>query len=589
MNSKNEERYLSQKIDYDRDIEPYQFIMIHAGVGSGKNRFIDNLVRGGVIEHKDGQHEEKFVTPKTVLLITSRRAKVNEQLSSKVAKYDKEKIYDSFIPWWMDEREGMEIISSPKLKLPDLGGLVTNEIFMRSHVQTNAKVEFAQRDEYCPDQSITQPWFCYDLIVVDEVHSVVADASYQTAPFYVRRLIERVLEINPKCKVITMTGTPQVLEGIPLFEKAHLIDMMEECINVKPAKITFLMAFEARQKQLEMMKRGEKFVAFFNHISVLMGLHREMPDCAVMSFSDETERKKLEKDDRKSYDRMLAVEKYLAEENKLPDDVGAFLTTARNKEGIEEISLERIRIILDAIIEKAGVLRSDEYRSIMRVRSDSFAQHMVFDLAEKIPAEKRAEYFADWFGKADADALVSLAAILNMLELGYGRVGSGEERTEYAHLVALEELLDLEKRFCTRAKWLLEQLGLFDLKEWRIVCHLLEHFDPEYIDEYLKSALKDERNIVRYLRETVATWTGTEISYEVIPNYTKYMTAKQVNDAILLLRDSGELFDFQEEIQNISAAFYLDSIDKKNYRDRITQEDVDKLLEEWRGQRESKA
>ena len=83
----------------------------------------------------------------------------------------------------------------------------------------------------------------------------------------------------------------------------------------------------------------------------------------------------------------------------------------------------------------------------MRVRSDSFAQHMVFDLSEKIPLEERAEYFADWLGKADADALVSLAAILNMLELGYGRVGSGEERTEYAHLVTLEELLDLEKRF----------------------------------------------------------------------------------------------------------------------------------------------
>ena len=127
------------------------------------------------------------------------------------------------------------------------------------------------------------------------------------------------------------------------------------------------------------------------------------------------------------------------------------------------------------------------------------------------------------------------------------------------------------------------------MKEWRIVCHLLEHFDQEYIDAYLKKALKDDRSIVRYLRETVATWTGTKISYEVIPNYTEYLTAEQVNDAILLLRDSGELFDFQKEIQNISAAFYLDSIDKKNYRDRITQEDVDKLLEEWRGQRKSKA
>lgn len=256
---------------------------------------------------------------------------------------------------------------------------------------------------------------------------------------------------------------------------------------------------------------------------------------------------------------------------------------------IEEISLERIRTILDAIIEKASALRSDEYRSIMRIRSDSFAQHMVFDLAERIPAEKRAEYFAEWFGKADADALVSLAAILNMLELGYGRVGSGEERTEYAHLVTLEELLDLEKRFCTRAKWLLEQIGLFDLKEWRIVCHLLEHFDQEYIDAYLKNALGDSRNVVRYLRDSVVTWTGTEISYEVRDNYTKYLNEEQVNDAIYSLRDSGELFDFQKEIQNISAAFCLDSMDKKNYRDCITQEDVDKLLEEWRGQRKSKA
>jgi len=46
--------YLSDAINYDVDIEPHQFIKIYAGVGSGKNTFIDNLAKGGIIKHADG-------------------------------------------------------------------------------------------------------------------------------------------------------------------------------------------------------------------------------------------------------------------------------------------------------------------------------------------------------------------------------------------------------------------------------------------------------------------------------------------------------------------------------------------------------
>ena len=71
-------RHLSKIIehDYDKEIAPYRLINIVSGVGSGKNTMIDHLVDGDLFCHKDGTKVEK----QAVLLITSRRAKANEQL-----------------------------------------------------------------------------------------------------------------------------------------------------------------------------------------------------------------------------------------------------------------------------------------------------------------------------------------------------------------------------------------------------------------------------------------------------------------------------------------------------------------------------
>ena len=40
--------YLSDVIDYQRDIEPYRIIQIYAGVGSGKNRWVEQLAKQGL-------------------------------------------------------------------------------------------------------------------------------------------------------------------------------------------------------------------------------------------------------------------------------------------------------------------------------------------------------------------------------------------------------------------------------------------------------------------------------------------------------------------------------------------------------------
>ena len=51
MPTENQRPYPSDAINYAIDIAPYRFIKIFAGVGSGKNTFIDNLAKGGIIRH----------------------------------------------------------------------------------------------------------------------------------------------------------------------------------------------------------------------------------------------------------------------------------------------------------------------------------------------------------------------------------------------------------------------------------------------------------------------------------------------------------------------------------------------------------
>ena len=69
------DKYLSEVIDYERDMKKHHFMAIYSGVGSGKNRFIDSFYK----EDKDIPNPQM-----TVLVITSRRAKANETLAENV-------------------------------------------------------------------------------------------------------------------------------------------------------------------------------------------------------------------------------------------------------------------------------------------------------------------------------------------------------------------------------------------------------------------------------------------------------------------------------------------------------------------------
>lgn len=78
LNNESELPHLSDAISYATDIAPYRYIQIYAGVGSGKNTFINRFVNGD---------PEKKIPKMIVLVITSRRSKVDELQADEEAEY----------------------------------------------------------------------------------------------------------------------------------------------------------------------------------------------------------------------------------------------------------------------------------------------------------------------------------------------------------------------------------------------------------------------------------------------------------------------------------------------------------------------
>jgi len=356
---------LSEVINFERDIAPYPLTMIYAGVGSGKSTFAELLMKG---------NEEKGIPAKVVLLITSRKAKVVETLRKRV-DYLNDKIgnYPSAECICFDHySRGLQIYTN---KLPN-GTVVQVNV-----VCTNAYIESYLRHVYDPNNDTTYPWNLFDVIIWDEVHSLIADSTYQSAPFHVMRLIEEAYdrivntpagEQSPRCKnIICMTGTPAPFEGTNIFAHAHTIDKRAECRSVQPANIHFIDMVQVQRLIREQLQDGERILYFSNRIYGIEKLSERYgcpPEKIVMSFSDPKKLKALEKKykndphEENEYSRLIKVQDYLNRHSSIRPDISLFVTTAKNKEGININDTDIRHVYIEShsmidIVQMAGRIR----------------------------------------------------------------------------------------------------------------------------------------------------------------------------------------------------------------------------------------
>jgi hypothetical protein len=235
-------------LDYQTDIAPYPFIKLYSGVGSGKSYFAGRMITGD---------EKCKMPPHNILIITSRRAKVEETLKDMGVLITERLTQNgnlNFEVWQTGEYRPYEYEKYLKeIKGNSEWGDFSYLSYNKSAVCTNAYISAHLRYVYNPEDPVTHLWNKFDAIIIDEVHSLVTDSTYQSAGFDVLSFIEEYVKLQKEgkllecaCKhLILMTGTPQPFEAATEHidfpkDKTNILRWFNRCENVVPKNIILI-------------------------------------------------------------------------------------------------------------------------------------------------------------------------------------------------------------------------------------------------------------------------------------------------------------------------------------------------------------
>ena len=391
---------IADAISFTDEIQPYHFVQLYGGVGSGKNYFIEQLIKGHTDKLLDGS--TKKLEPQTVLLITSRRAKVDETLTEDDLPIDgKVGRWDQFHIVYNDDGTPSKPLGKLRVIKDDWG---RHNVYQRSVVCTNAFIEKYMQYRYRPYDATTHLWELFDIIVIDEVHSLVLDSTYQSAPFYVRELINEFLDRHkwakkepqkyrkPLCNnMILMTGSPDPIENFSIPKGGTLINKFDDCVNVIPKNIHFVTSEDAKKSIATQLEAGEHVLYFTNHVvypaTFCENMSVPLKNVAI-SFSDSTRRANLEKDHPEIYNTMVRVEESLRTQSLIPPDIQLYITTSRNKEGINIKNEDYQHLYVESHI------RSDVVQMAGRIRNG--VEHMYVVIDSKDNGQIEPDFEADF-------------------------------------------------------------------------------------------------------------------------------------------------------------------------------------------------
>ena len=243
---------------------------------------------------------------------------------------------------------------------------------------------------------------------------------------------------------------------------------------------------------------------------------------------------------------------------------------------------ERAKIIVTSILKSAYKLEEKSTGNLLMTSSRDYAEHMVIDLFEQIEKVNRKNFLEQLINSGELDSLPSIAHVINIIELGYGRLAAEGREKSKGRIISIEELEDVEQVFKQKVKTILKENSIFDFFDYRMILYLMENFDSQFMTQRIQQELKDDIHILCFLKSTVFTWIGNGIKYAVSKEYEKYLTKERILDAIQNTQATGEMFRLSKKNQEYCAAFYLDSIGKSDDEGEVSQKDAERMIEKWR-------
>ena len=303
--------YVSDLIKHEI-VEDNPITCIVAGTGSGKSTFIEGI------------HDESYpkclglVDKYNTLYLTSRRSKVDEiHKSNPCLEKSIENAVASF-------RE--------------------NQNFARSVACT-----FSHLIQYCKkyNKNNSNFWSIFDLIVIDEFHSIVTDSSF-TESQTILDFLETVYDNSIKgrknddvqTKIVLFSATPQPFESFLEKLNAKTIDLSDKAIWVKPQYLSFedkCYAYPKIQEALSHKQTVVYYSTFFDNYACLVELARSagISDADIIIDISDKERLKVISDIYPLVNHYMdEYKEHLSYHQRILPCVKLLITNSKNKEGI---------------------------------------------------------------------------------------------------------------------------------------------------------------------------------------------------------------------------------------------------------------
>lgn len=316
-----EGKYLSEVIDFKKDIAPYRIIQIYSGVGSGKNYWVESLAKEGY----------------RILLITSRKATADAQAK---------------------KLKGTRWVDLDEIAQQGFGAKAQKKVIV-----TNAGIEQFIKKKYIPDDEKTHIWRYFDFIILDEAHSLVSDATFSDSPFHVHKFLKFVQESAKDCKLVFMTGTPEPIERF-FSEKLknsaeyNYLNLYDQCKHVDPEEIYLYPYFDIEKDLLFHLQKGDRIIYFANSITRMESMVANLcnlgldENCIGVAYADKNKRKFP----KAILDRKDFIRESLIKDEMLPPEIQLFISTSQNKEGIN-INNDDIKIMVSESCDRASLIQ----------------------------------------------------------------------------------------------------------------------------------------------------------------------------------------------------------------------------------------
>ena len=248
---------------------------------------------------------------------------------------------------------------------------------------------------------------------------------------------------------------------------------------------------------------------------------------------------------------------------------------------LDEISDERARILIEGLLKSVDTLNDkDSYWSIWRDAKQK-AQRLAYLLFANVEEKNRMGIILNLIDNVTADTIEAISVFLNMMELGYGRLAAnGDERKEYKHIISLDQLFEIERKFVEKCRSIFCDKSLFELKTWIMTLYVWGDLDKDYFEKYLSDKMKDDRNVIIYLRTIVGEWHSPKtIDYQIQKEPYKFITKQRINEAIDSMVANKELFKMDIDILRRAVAVLLSYQGEADSEGYINQTLVDKWIE----------